>query len=82
MSDGVSVLSFPEAIKAIFAGLAAVAVWLLKKLGEKHLESIDGLGHKLDKLIERLDRLSERVTVVEVSMRHLEHERPNDKHRN
>lgn len=73
MSDGAHILTFPEAMKAIIAGLATVAVWLLKKLGEGHLASIEKLNTKLDSLIQRLDTIADRVTIVEVRMKHLEH---------
>lgn len=68
-------MSFAEAMKAVFAGLATVAVWLLKKLGERHIASIDTLNVKMDKLIEKMEILSERVTVVEVRMKHMEDEK-------
>lgn len=72
MDTGGYSISFAEAIKAIFAGLAAMSVWLLKKLGERHIASIDTLNSKMDKLIEKMEILSERVTVVEVRMKHME----------
>jgi hypothetical protein len=64
--------TFSEAIKAILVGLASIAIWLLKKLGEQHIVSINSLNGKIDKLIEKMEMLSERVTVVEVRMKHVE----------
>lgn len=72
MHDGGIAVTFAEVIKAVFAGLATVAVWLLKKLGERHIASIDTLNLKMDKLIDRMEILAERVTVVEVRMKHIE----------
>jgi membrane protein implicated in regulation of membrane protease activity len=72
MQDGGIAVTFAEVIKAVFAGLATVAVWLLKKLGERHIASIDTLNSKMDKLISKMELLSERVTVVEVRMKHIE----------
>jgi membrane protein implicated in regulation of membrane protease activity len=72
MQDGGLAVTFTEIIKAIFAGLATAAVWLLKKLGERHIASIDTLNNKMDKLIEKMEILGERVTVVEVRMKHME----------
>ena len=64
--DGGIIFTVTEVLKAIVAGLAGVAVWLLKKLGDRHIESIDNLSEKFEALIERVDKLSERVTVIEV----------------
>lgn len=75
MHTGEAWITFSEAVKAVFAGLATVAVWLLKKLGERHISSIDTLNTKMDRLIEKMEILNERVTVVEVRMRHMEDEK-------
>jgi hypothetical protein len=59
-------LTAAELLKGLLAGIGAVAVWLLKKLGDKHIQGIEDLAKRIDKLVERADNLAERVTVVEV----------------
>ena len=64
MSD--PAFTFGEIVKAIMTGLGAAAIWLLKKLGDKHIETIENLSDRIDRIIDRMDKLSERVTVIEV----------------
>jgi hypothetical protein len=74
------VISFSDIGKAIVVGMVTLVVWIFKKLGTEHIDSVKSLREEIaesrKETIERLDRMttamheiSDRVTVVEVKNR-------------
>ncbi len=73
-------MSIAEILKSILLGLGTVAVWLLKKLGDKHIESIEDfkgelqkLNERIESLIDKISSLSERVVAIEVKQEKRDH---------
>lgn len=58
-----------EAAKAILIGIGSITLWLLKKLGDKHIASLDTVIAKQDLILERVSGLDTRVAVLEAQMK-------------
>jgi hypothetical protein len=59
-------VTFQQFLAAVFTGLAALTVWLLKRIGSDHIESIKEISAQLSSISAKLSTLGERLTKVEV----------------
>lgn len=57
--------SLAEIFKAVITGLVIFLVWLLRKFGETHIETIKSLTVEVRGLREDVQTLSNRITKVE-----------------
>lgn len=55
-----------EVLKFVGYGLFAAMVWILRKFGESHLESMKELAQELKEMRKEINILSTRVTAVEI----------------
>ncbi len=62
--------------KAVIAGLLALTVWLLRKFGEQHLETIKELTAEVRVMHQSIQSVSDRVTKIEAwrESQHMNHE--------
>lgn len=74
MDEHSILFSFQHFIASVFVGLAGVAVWLLKKMGTEHIETVKDISRKLEQINEKLASLGDRVTRIEVVQERHEHE--------
>ena len=58
-------VSVAEVVKAILAGLGTIAIWILKKIGDKHIASLDRLESNQELILKEVSGLATRVAVVE-----------------
>ena len=61
-------LTLAEITRAILLGIASLTIWLLKKLGDKHLTAMDGISDKQTLILDKLTGLDTRVTLLEYKM--------------
>jgi hypothetical protein len=54
-----------EIARAILIGMGSVTLWLLKKLGDKHVQSLDTVVAKQDLILDKMSGLTTRVAVLE-----------------
>ncbi len=54
-----------ELFGAIITGIVIMATWILKKLGDQHIKSIDDLTKEIGGLRKDLSALSERTAILE-----------------
>lgn len=62
-------VTLAEAAKAILIGIGSITLWLLKKLGDKHVNSLDTVIAKQDLILERVASMDTRVAVLEIQMK-------------
>jgi hypothetical protein len=58
-------ITFAEAMKAILIGIGSITLWLLKKLGDKHMSSLDKVLEKQDLILNTISTVDKRVTLLE-----------------
>ena len=66
LDDHSVTVTFQHFMASVFAGLATLAVWLLKRIGNEHIEHVKDIGDQLTSINEKLFDLSERTSRVEV----------------
>lgn len=59
-------ITFEHFIYTVFAGLATFAVWILNKIGARHIETVDNIARELSEIRKELNLLSVRITRIEV----------------
>lgn len=55
-----------ELLKYVGYGLLMFVLWVLKKFGEQHLQSMEALASELKEMRKELNNISTRVTAVEI----------------
>jgi len=68
-------ITIAEIAKAVLVGIGSVTLWLLKKLGDKHMASLDDVVQKQDLILKNISGIDTRVAVLESQMRDQLHQK-------
>jgi hypothetical protein len=69
MDQGPSIaFSFQEIAKSVVTGIGLLAVWILKKIGDKHIASLERLEANQERILTEVSGFHTRLSVAETKI--------------